>query len=490
MVLSFSKRHETLSALLMLMSLWWPASLFAQEKTASSNEAQSAPAQIGEEGDRRIRRLGDADTDEWEMVLKLPASPAKGTSPASGFDLPDPEQNARLQQLLSTLATRPGNNVALAQLDEFLQQILDQAHEHADLKELDQMQQLLFLVKNVNPHKAGLEQAFARLQELRNVDSWLLAGHQAIEQGNLIEPDEGSALYFLNRVVSADPGNQEAKDAYQALQAVMIDRALKAANELDFDLAEEWLYEASLVVENQQPVDRAREQVADFQTSQAENIEKSITDAINAKDFDYAEFMLIDLVALVGNDQRVSSLRERLRLAKVYGRYTPGQILQDPIFNEAGAAPAPAVVVMKSGSFLMGSPENESERSENEGPQHRVTLIRGFAIGLQEITVGQFRQFASATGFRTAAEVDGNSRIYDEKLGRIIERESINWTHDYEGNQAGDNYPAVHLNWYDARAYVDWLSQQTGHQYRLPSEAEFEYATRGGTVTASFEARI
>lgn len=482
MVLDFFKRHVMPSALLALVVFAWPAALVAQEETGTNDGGtdSSSPSEPG--GERRIRRLGDVESDEWEMDLKLPPSPAQDATSASSFDLPDPEQHARLQQLLSSLATRPGNNDALRQLDEFLQQVLDQAHEHADRKELQEMQQLLLVVRNVNPHKAGLSQALTRLQDLKNIDSWILSAQEAIKQGSLIEPEGRSALYFLDRVVSVDPQNEQARSGYQALQNAMIETALRAAHELDFDLAEEWLYEASQVFENQETVDLAREQVLSIQTSQASSLEKSILEAISADDFDYAEFILIDLVALIGNDRRVSSLREKLRLAKLYGHYNPGQILQDPFLHGSGVAPA--IVVIKSGSFMMGSPDNESGRAENEGPQHRVTFAQGFAIGLQEVTVGQFRQFATATGFRTAAEIEGKSRAYDERLGRITDRDQINWTHDYEGNPAEDNLPALHLNWYDAQAYVKWLSEQTGHPYRLPSEAEFEYATRGGTVSA------
>jgi formylglycine-generating enzyme required for sulfatase activity len=145
--------------------------------------------------------------------------------------------------------------------------------------------------------------------------------------------------------------------------------------------------------------------------------------------------------------------------------------------------PGPEMVVMPARSFMMGSPEDEDDRMANEGPQHRVTFERGFALSRTEVTVGEFADFVRATGYRTDAEIAGESRVYDVETGRMDESEDIDWRLDYAGENADENLPVVHVSWRDANAYVQWLSEQTGRTYRLPSEAEFEYALRGGTQT-------
>ena len=109
------------------------------------------------------------------------------------------------------------------------------------------------------------------------------------------------------------------------------------------------------------------------------------------------------------------------------------------------------------GSFLMGSPPDEEGRNDAEGPQHRVTLARGFALGIHEVTVEQFARFVGEARFRTEADTVGSSRVYDERSGRIAERERINWSHDYQGKTALPNDPVLHVDWYDAQAYVEWL---------------------------------
>ena len=119
----------------------------------------------------------------------------------------------------------------------------------------------------------------------------------------------------------------------------------------------------------------------------------------------------------------------------------------------------PEMVVVPSGSFMMGSPADEPGRESNEGPQHRVTISKPFAVGKYEVTVGQFEEFVNETGHP------------DNK-----------WR-DPGFNQTA-NHPVVNVSWYDAKAYTEWLSTKTGQNYRLLSEAEWEYAVRAGTTTA------
>ena len=118
----------------------------------------------------------------------------------------------------------------------------------------------------------------------------------------------------------------------------------------------------------------------------------------------------------------------------------------------------PEMVVIPAGSYLMGSPEGEEGRREREGPQHRVTIARPFALGRHAVTFDDYDAFYLAK-----------------------ERDLANdagWGQGRRGRQ-----PVMGVRWYDAVAYCKWLSMQTGQDYRLPSEAEWEYACRAGTTT-------
>ncbi|MCP5292843.1 MAG: SUMF1/EgtB/PvdO family nonheme iron enzyme [Burkholderiales bacterium] len=140
----------------------------------------------------------------------------------------------------------------------------------------------------------------------------------------------------------------------------------------------------------------------------------------------------------------------------------------------------PEMVRIPAGTFLMGSPETEEDRiGEEEGPQHKVT-IASFEMSRYEITVGQFWQFVRDMNYRTAAEKNGEG-CWDWNNGNPQKQSGRNWYNP--GFDQTDDHPVACVSWADVQAYVLWLSQQTGRQYRLPSEAEWEYAARAGMQT-------
>ena len=136
----------------------------------------------------------------------------------------------------------------------------------------------------------------------------------------------------------------------------------------------------------------------------------------------------------------------------------------------------PEMMVVPAGSFLMGSPSHEGGRYDNEGPVHRVTIGAPFAVGIYEVRVAEFGRFVDATGHST-----GNAcGVWTGETWE--QRNGFNWRNPGFG-QSG-NHPVACVNWEDAQAYVAWLSRIAGERYRLPSEAEWEYAARAGTRTA------
>jgi formylglycine-generating enzyme required for sulfatase activity len=138
-------------------------------------------------------------------------------------------------------------------------------------------------------------------------------------------------------------------------------------------------------------------------------------------------------------------------------------------------ANCPEMVLVPAGEFMMGSPENETERYAQEGPQHKVKISRPFTLGKLKITRDQFETFLRETSYSIG------DRCYTIEGGEVEER--VGRSFGNPGFVQEGNHPAVCVNWYDARSYVEWLTRKTGKLYRLPSEAEWEYAARAGTTT-------
>ena len=158
-------------------------------------------------------------------------------------------------------------------------------------------------------------------------------------------------------------------------------------------------------------------------------------------------------------------------------RRAPG--LAGTRFRDAlsGGGDGPEMVVIPSGSFRMGSPLGEQGRRNNEGPVHRVTIREAFALGVKEVTRGEFARFVEDTG----CSAGNRCRVWD---GGWKGGDGRNWRNPGYGQS--DSHPVTCVNWEDARAYARWLSGRTGEGYRLPSESEWEYAARGGTRTARY----
>jgi formylglycine-generating enzyme required for sulfatase activity len=129
-----------------------------------------------------------------------------------------------------------------------------------------------------------------------------------------------------------------------------------------------------------------------------------------------------------------------------------GQTFRDKL-QSGGEGPLMAVI--PAGRFLMGSPDDQLGRHDNEGPQHEVHIAQPFALGVYAVTFKEYDLFCQKTG---------RDKPKDENWGR-------------------ESQPVINVSWHDAQAYCEWLSEQTSQSYRLPSEAEWEYACRAGTKT-------
>jgi formylglycine-generating enzyme required for sulfatase activity len=148
------------------------------------------------------------------------------------------------------------------------------------------------------------------------------------------------------------------------------------------------------------------------------------------------------------------------------------------------------MVLIPAGTFQMGTrltPEQVHQRYPGgkvqyyEGEtQHQVKLTKPFYIGVHEVTVDQFRKFVEAEGYKTEAERDGEGGYgFDTETKERFQDSKYSWRNP--GFEQDDKHPVVNVSWNDAVAFCRWLSRVEGLEYRLPTEAEWEYSCRAGS---------
>ena len=205
-----------------------------------------------------------------------------------------------------------------------------------------------------------------------------------------------------------------------------------------------------------------------------------------------------------------------------------------PTFRDC--AECPEMIRVPAGNYMMGSPSKELEALKGmslkddsrvfkgyDTPVHQVVIGKPFAVGVKEVTRGEFKQFVRATGHEGSVcrtnektrwgsvtdEAMGLSMVFGilnpvlmvpamidglsgeaAKRGNTWEERERNWENPgfvaFEKLDHKDEHPVVCVSWDDAKAYVNWLSEKTGKEYRLLSEAEWEYVARAGTGTARY----
>ena len=208
--------------------------------------------------------------------------------------------------------------------------------------------------------------------------------------------------------------------------------------------------------------------------------------------YDYASLQTKIHVARRFNDYQTPALQGQISGPFEIGTALPsGHSITDSIGMK--------LVLIPPGEFIMGSEESaeamvnyfnatygielKAEGYNREHPKHRVRITRPFYLGTYPVTVGQFRRFVQDADYKTDAEKDGKGgEGYDSATGKW-EKKKPEYTWRSLGFEQTDEHPVVNVSWNDAVAFCEWISRKEGKTYRLPTEAEWEYACRAGTTT-------
>lgn len=397
------------------------------------------------------------------------------------------DAEAAIPLYLALLEQDSQDKAAAQGLQRARQRLLDEgeralADSGGDFVALREARRVAAVARTVWPDDAPVQ---AYLQRVDRADRlWELNREAETElaEGRYGESG-GGALAKLREALELQPEQPRALQNLAAVESGLIRRAEEAAERGDFDTAGQWLGHAALVRPESATVPDARERIERLRTARIARLRDQGLAALRGFDgVAKAREILAELLLIAEpGDPAAADLRERISLAVHYGLFRPGQGFTDAL--QSGAR-GPRMVVVPHGAFTMGAPEGEDGASDSERPQRNIRFDRGFALSTHEVTVGEFRRFVNATGYRTRAVRRGFSMVYDERSGNFVRRSGVDWRSDSVGATASDDMPVLHVSAQDAEAYAEWLAEESGERYRLPSEAEFEYALRAGSGEA------
>ena len=460
-----------------------PASGLQPERVSAVDELNAgppltlAPAEVIAAHSKRNASLPEQLSEDPPALQALMARASKALH--AGQLAGDANSAAAL--FAQALKDKPDSRRAAQGLFDVRARLVAEIDQDIALGDADAATDLIDALRTLPDVVDDVEQLEVSLKTLVKVRPMLARAAGLLQQGKVDQPRGESALDGYREVQKLDPQNAVAEQGIFQVQRAVLDRALAAVAQNDFAGADRALAEAQTIRPGSQQMLDVHKRVDDMREQRATGVLAQARSALDAGNIELARKLAAQARTIDPALTGLTDFDEQLTNARLYASYKPGQVFSDRYADLPGKTPA--MVVIPTGSFQMGASADEDEHIDAELPQHTVDISKGFAMARTAVTVGEFREFVRASGYAPDSVKLGGSSVYDERSGTLRDDTSATWQDDYAGRKADDKLPVVNISWNDAKAYADWLSQRTGKAYRLPSEAEFEYALRGGTTS-------
>jgi formylglycine-generating enzyme required for sulfatase activity len=382
---------------------------------------------------------------------------------------------------LAVLKQKSDSQRALGGMDEVRGRLAAEIEQDIALGDADAARDALTALKALPASATEVAPLQEKLAVLDKVRPMLGKAAGQLQEGKADRPQGDSALDTYRDVLQLDPDNAVAEQGVIQVQRVVLDKALAAVAQNDFTAADAALAEAATILPESQALQDTRGRIEGMRRQSGSAMLAQARSALDAGNLELAQQLATKAQQISPDLAGIDDFNERVTNARLYASYKPGQVFADRFVDSTGQAPA--LVVLPTGHFMMGSPDGERGHDTNEAPAHEVQIEKGVGMGRSSVTIGQFRDFVRATGYVPQSQSLGGGSVYDEQSGGLRDDASATWQDDYAGKPGQERLPVINVSWNDAKAYADWLSQRTGKKYRLASEAEFEYALRGGSTT-------
>ena len=418
------------------------------EMIAGTNDT---PAPDKAEAEQPISKEPALSPQEAEVARLLAAAEAD----LKARRLTSPVGNNAWDNYQRVLGLVPAHPEAVRGMERVIDNYMELFRAEVEKEDFDKAEGYLAKIHELHPDSPVLEEGEQRLQDARQARKNRLAEQERQHQAELERQRIAQAVEKHWQAFEAAIGEENLSEVAEILTQV---RALNPD-------------EAGLT-QGEQRLETLR---AELERQRAEAIQAhwaAFEAAIQKEDLDEATGILAQIRELSPEEPGLAAGEERLAAAQAELERKQQEALKIKLAGE--------MVSIPGGTFRMG---DLSGTGDNDEKPARSATVPAFRMGKYEVTVGQFRRFVEATEYSTDAErnADGKEGCYTD----TGDGWSWTWGRSWRspGYEIDDRQPVVCVSWNDAQAFIEWLGEQTGETYRLPSEAEWEYAARAGSAT-------
>ena len=429
-----------------------PQDVETGEIETSLPSAEDTPPPDKAEAEQPISKEPALSPEEAEVTRLLAAAEAD----LKARRLTSPAGNNAWEKYQHVLSLSPAHPEAMAGMEKVIDSYMQLFGAEVEKEDFNGAAGYLAKIGELHPDSPVLEEGEQRLQDAR----------QARENRLAEQERQRKAELERQRIVQA------VETHWQAFEAALGEANLSEAAGI-LVLIRDLDAEASGLTTGEHRLEALR---AELERQRAETIQahwSAFDTALGAEDLDEATSILSQIRDLNPEEPGLTTGEQRLEAARVELERKRQEALKLELAGE--------MVSIPGGTFRMGDLSGEGD--DNEKPVHSVT-VQAFLMGKYEVTVGQFRRFVEATEYRTDAERNADSK---EGCYAYTAGEGWDWTWGRSwrnpGYSVGDDQPVACVSWNDAQAFIEWLTEQTGETFRLPTEAEWEYAVRDGSTT-------